>query len=738
MELCTDLEPARKRMRKGTRSCTECRRRKIRCTFHPNRPTVCNECRSRGMKCVDQEHTVITPPLSGYQRNSKLGEQPYSLRERVAHLENLVEGLAKRLDQQDSRMPSCEHHGTNQPDGAQSHSRPLATETDELGPSSDQICNAPVLQLFDNYIVSREKDSSNNDKFAGAQDMSPKAEAVRAELMSLLPPTEDMNNIINASFHLFVWHDHFPDMFDRHADRLVFNGHCRDTLVAPAEVARALMCLCISAIHAPSEFDFNALIVPFEPQKFYEKCTEIVDRLIVRDDDFAATLPGIECQMLLQRVHMTDGRLRKAWLVIRRAIEFAHLAGMHLSTQVPRPGDSLYERRLKIWCFLATSDRFLSLILGLPYGITDQYFLPQVEQRLNSNLSAPEEYMLRIGIITGHMVDRNQDPSKMTLAATLRLDQELQDSWKSMPSHFQAAEPCQNEKREHYNERVPLQFMLKLLRAFLHLPLMLQSPHEPQFLPCHTIAIQSAREGLILYKVLRSTTKPSLCKMIDFMAFTLCLLLIIHLQGYSDESPDHSKEQDEQDWDMVKKVVETLHLAATELGGSVAAESAKILGAIYNTRDIKPDWCAISSCKITVPYFGTITVSAGSKFFKGRSQSKEQTSIPSDTVQTEVSSSVQCPSQLYTTPISDPEGAPSTNTDALNGTSITPTMTPGYPDEPWLSRSENVTNPHPGLEFNAFSGLFDDFGQYMWPNRSVDLGLDQGWNLNWSDGVPSL
>jgi hypothetical protein len=66
------------------------------------------------MKCVDQEHAVVTPSLSGYQRNSQLGEQPYSLRERVAHLENLVEGLTKRLDQRDSNAPPCDHHGIKQ------------------------------------------------------------------------------------------------------------------------------------------------------------------------------------------------------------------------------------------------------------------------------------------------------------------------------------------------------------------------------------------------------------------------------------------------------------------------------------------------------------------------------------------------------------------------------------------------------------------------------------------------
>lgn len=323
---------------------------------------------------------------------------------------------------------------------------PLEAESDELGPSSDQIRNAPVLQLFDNYLVSRHEDSSNNDKFAGVKDMSPKAHAVRAELLSMLPPTPDVNKIINASFHWFVWQDHFPELFNRRDKRLVVLDNCSKALVAPAEVAKALMCLCISAIHAPEDFDFQVLTEPFDPQVFYDRCVTAVDRLIVRDDDFAATLPGIECQMLLSKLHLTEGRLRKAWLVNRRAIEFAHLAGMHLSTKVPRPGDSLYERRLKIWCSLGTSDRSLSLILGLPYGVAEGFFLPQVEQRLNTNIAAPEAYLLRIGIITGHMVDRMQDPSNMSLEATMRLDQELQDSWKSMPNHLRSADPSPGEK----------------------------------------------------------------------------------------------------------------------------------------------------------------------------------------------------------------------------------------------------------------------------------------------------
>ncbi|CAG7926430.1 unnamed protein product [Penicillium olsonii] len=729
--------PARKKMRKGTKSCTECRRRKIRCTFHPDRPNTCNECRSRGIHCVDQEHTVITPPLSG--SGSQHVEQPYSLRERVTQLENIVDSLTKRLDRQSTTTPPEERHEAIRPPPClAAQPKPPVAESDELGPCSDQIQNAPVLQLFDNYLVSRREDPSNNDKFAGIKDMSLKAQAVRAELIALLPPREDIDMIINASFHWHVWQDHFPDIFRTREGKLVLSEGCCDSLVAPAEVAKALMCLCISAAHAPPDFDWQNLSAPWDPEEFHHKCIDAVDRTIVRDDEFAATLPGIETQMLLSKVYQAEGRLRKGWLVNRRAIEFAHLAGMHLSTKTKRPGDTLFERRIKIWCALAISDRTLSLILGLPYGVAESFIRPQIEQRLRSNLTAPEQYLLRIGIISGRMVDRNQDPSKMTLTKTFKLDQELQNSWDSMPDRFKAAEPFPDEKWEHYIERVPLQFLLKLLRAFLHLPLMLKSPLDPQFYPSHVIALQSAREGLVLYKVLRATNKHFMCKMLDFMAFTLCLLLIIHLEGYSDETPDYSKEQDEKDWVTVKDVLDTLRQAAKEVGGSVAAESANILGAIFDSRNCKKDWCTISACKITVPYFGTIAVGAGSKFSKGL-KTREQPPNTSTTPATEAPSIGQCSGQLYTPPMSDQEVSSISNPDGTNEPSLTPTMCPEYHDESWLPRGDMLPgeNAHVGQELNAFSGLFDDFGQYMWPNPDVDLGLDQGWDLNWLGGVPS-
>lgn len=80
------------------------RRRKIRCTYDSDHCEICNECRLRGSKCFDQEHGSDDPSAAPGSGPS----ERYSLRERVAYLETVVQDLAKRLDQTNASISKCE------------------------------------------------------------------------------------------------------------------------------------------------------------------------------------------------------------------------------------------------------------------------------------------------------------------------------------------------------------------------------------------------------------------------------------------------------------------------------------------------------------------------------------------------------------------------------------------------------------------------------------------------------
>ena len=98
--------PPRKKMRKGTRSCIECRRRKIKCTFEPGRTHICNECFARGSTCIDQEHGDVSSFAASTSTLQQKEEQNTALKERVTYLEDLVKQVLDRLPEKQAGAPS--------------------------------------------------------------------------------------------------------------------------------------------------------------------------------------------------------------------------------------------------------------------------------------------------------------------------------------------------------------------------------------------------------------------------------------------------------------------------------------------------------------------------------------------------------------------------------------------------------------------------------------------------------
>jgi len=74
----------RKKVRKGTRSCWECKRRKIRCIFASAGADTCIGCQRRRAPCVSQDLPEDLAP-------AKIGNR--HLRERLARVEDVVRDL---------------------------------------------------------------------------------------------------------------------------------------------------------------------------------------------------------------------------------------------------------------------------------------------------------------------------------------------------------------------------------------------------------------------------------------------------------------------------------------------------------------------------------------------------------------------------------------------------------------------------------------------------------------------
>ena len=80
-------ESKRRKVRKGTQSCWECKRRKVRCIFSATRDTICQNCRRRGTACNSQQHPdVPVPSFSGSNQ----------IQARLGRVEELIERLGNR------------------------------------------------------------------------------------------------------------------------------------------------------------------------------------------------------------------------------------------------------------------------------------------------------------------------------------------------------------------------------------------------------------------------------------------------------------------------------------------------------------------------------------------------------------------------------------------------------------------------------------------------------------------
>lgn len=127
-----DQQPPRKKVRKGTSSCWECKHRKVRCTVSEN-DTSCRECLTRGSACHSQD---LPEP-----ENPRESERA-TLNERLGRVETLLERVINRLDGfVDAGQAAPPNRALNKVSISPSPDTPAENE------------NAPVLSLFDNEVV---------------------------------------------------------------------------------------------------------------------------------------------------------------------------------------------------------------------------------------------------------------------------------------------------------------------------------------------------------------------------------------------------------------------------------------------------------------------------------------------------------------------------------------------------------------------------------------------------------
>ncbi|KAL8998605.1 MAG: hypothetical protein Q9169_002356 [Polycauliona sp. 2 TL-2023] len=725
----SDYNP-RKRMRKGTHSCLECRRRKIRCIYEDD-ATTCNRCITKRLDCADQE----------YGDAKALGaDKRKSMRERTNELEGMITQILTKLDNnaattgpQDQTdvetkaaealrclrtelLPSTTSGADVLAQGTTGLASPSSEKSDTVNDGSRHFHNPPLLSLFDNSVLAtgnEQYDASTREP--GNTSRAPVVEKNRkvlSALKSLMPSQRDLGLILRGSRqNLQVWKealrgcsyklvDKFNlDEFQMTLDFIQSSLQSEDLAI----VAQTFACLALTMQQLPGTFDFSTLNLPASVDALQDHYITAVETLLAADDSLSSTIEGLSCLIIQTKYYVNMGKPRKGWLTIRRALNFAQMLSFHRQS-FDRDDEATTTRR-SIWLSIYQVERFLSLLLGYPSACLDQHF----EGLLAGDKSDPtgnrQRFNVKISVITGQIINRNQNPKNMTVAATHKIDEELEEARSMLPAEWwnpPSGSSLSSPESDSFDKFISKTFFHNI-RILLHLPFMLKSSSDRRYEYSRIAALESSRNMIHNYHCIRHPDRPliAVCNVIDFQVFTAAMLITINLLGNpstSSSSPSSSSdlstaEQNAQDWSLIHGLIsdlrEVVKTGRTRGTSGVAAQALTVLEDLSKAKD-HTECKEESSYQAVIPYFGKIRLRWGSAIRARRCSNSSS-----------ASASVTTNTHTDTTPNSSINQMP-TPTPSTSSSSTSTISTPNMDPHGIAINPNTFTANDPKISFDSF------------------------------------
>ncbi|KAL6895200.1 hypothetical protein HDV57DRAFT_478823 [Trichoderma longibrachiatum] len=561
-----------RRMRKGTRSCTECRRRKTRCVFSPGDP-VCVLCKSRDGRCIEQ----------GYEDASLPGPRPSAQRKGPT---NGKASQSRSGISADQPPKFC---------GDEETSDVLASERADHAPIVSLLVDA---QLSATAKSGQDEASSSTTAYSSStytplldkcqkpspwaiQPLGSKSAYVCSTIRSMLP---SYDTIVSVLLRNGSWWDSFRSKAYAISE-------------APSQTIEAFA---KRTYTSSNPADIGALAIAFARSlDKHRYLYTLVDDLVISDINYLTTIEGLECLILLAKSYTDCGQPKRAWLVWRKGASATQLMGLCCGRNYTRT-------EMRLWCAVYHGDRFCSMLLGLPYVLNDNHYQSVIQA---PGMTPGFYFVLRCAIICGKIIDRNMTVGKPSFAKAMELDEEMetiassqpQDWWSVPKSLDQLPEPLElNDLRE----KLLQQFYFYWVKLFLHLPFLVETTTSSPHYFSRTACIEAAKQILQRYRLLRSKMKSGHClfecKTTDFACFTAAVVLLIGT--FHSSAACRSSDTIEEDLELVADTDRLLMAEEVENDCRVAAQCRKVLQMLSI---MEPDE-ADEDREVVIPYFGAV------------------------------------------------------------------------------------------------------------------------------------
>lgn len=442
---------------------------------------------------------------------------------------------------------------------------------------------------------------------------SKKLEKIRESLSALLPSQHDAD-LIGAATNSWALAQVFctpaNDLF-KNDDPLSSFNLAAVSKRHPRVIARTLLYIAICIQQLPPEFEMTRLHLTHSLDVLTEKYISVVTDLVTSDDELVTTMEGLECLLLQGLFHLNAGNLRRAWLSFRRALNIAQLMCLDKDFMKARKGlDSTSTKAGKqMWHQAVMSDRYVSLLLGLPCGTGGDCFGP--EEKINgANEDVDLIFERRLSLIAGHISKRNQAEPTSTFSQTQVIDEDMDRLAKEMPQLWWDIPQLDIKIRSRYvaqqYNRLTTQMWYYQLETLLHLPFILRPATEYRYEYNRQTCLTASREILLRYMALRNANNTQLlCRVVDFAAFIAGVVIsLIHASQLSESVrfPLHNE-----DMALLQEIIASMEsLAKSGEREIMAKQSVEVLRALLKVND--PSGASNGNMRLTIPYFGTINI----------------------------------------------------------------------------------------------------------------------------------
>ncbi|UPX15575.1 uncharacterized protein EKO05_0006019 [Ascochyta rabiei] len=436
------------------------------------------------------------------------------------------------------------------------------------------------------------------------------SDTVHRSLAALLPSQHDADIIFESSNGWMILNGIYSASREIYVDRDEQSYALNMAAVAQERsiiVARTLLHLAICINSLPPEFEASRLTNMWSLDATMQNYVTTVNTLVTNADENMLTLHGLECLMLLAVFHMNSANLRQAWLVVRRAMNLAHLMGFHRIVTKPdlSPPIAAVSNAKTLWRHFVDLDRYLGLHLRLPFGADDVPVSEDADLHLI--------HRARINALTREVADLEREVTPQSYAKALSLDERLESNMREMPREFWDVPNVPSTARSPESfavlERLMVQMWHFELKIFIHLPYLLRAAHESRYEFSKVTALQASRNVLMRWFALRNASITQACCRLGeigvfIAAVTLTLDIIIELATKEKSEVQKSKGTD---FAMICRLIgEMEKLARASTREKIASRSAVVLKKMLCSLDPSRQTAAGGKAQLTIPFFGTV------------------------------------------------------------------------------------------------------------------------------------